>query len=111
MSELSKLLGQAEEVEMRGVKFKIKPLTVADLDLVTGINPEAVSGESLKKLVGKVLKDSFPEATPEEIEGFPLELVNELSEHVARINKFKTERSDAEQKIIDSIKAKKSGTA
>ena len=102
MSELSKLLGKPEEVEIGGIKFNIKPLTVGDLDLVGGIDPDKPSAESLKLLVQKVLRDSFPDATDEEIDGMKIEYVNELAEHVARINKFNTE--DAGAKVRARLK-------
>ncbi len=102
MSELSKLFGKPETVKIKGVEFKIKPLTLSDLALIGDVDPDKPSVESLKKLIEKVLRDSFPDASDDEVKNFPLEFVNELSEHVAKINKFNT--SDTKSELLQRIK-------
>lgn len=106
MSELSKLLGQPEEVEIGGLKFKIKPLTLADLDLMGNMDPDNPDMGSLKKIIQKVLRDSFPDATDQEIDGVKFEHMKELTDAIGRVNKFKTEGS-AEDKIKARINANK----
>ena len=103
MSKLSQLLGKPEKVSIGGVEFEIKPLTVGDLSLIGNIDPDKPSQEALQKLVEKVLRDSFPDATDEEIEGFPLEHVATLSDHIARINKLKTD--DTKSKLVGRLKS------
>jgi len=104
MSELSKLLGKSEKVKIGEVEFNIKPLTVDDLDLVGNIDPDKPDMASLKKLVVKVLRDSFPDATDEEIKGFPIEHVNELATHIARINNFKSGSEGVDAKVRARMK-------
>ncbi len=103
MSELSKLFGKEEEVEIKGVKFKIKPLTVADLDLISGIDPDKPNAAAMKGLIEKVLKDSFPDATEEEINKIPINIVNELTEKIADVNKL-GRSSDAESRLKARVK-------
>lgn len=108
MSELSRLLGKSEEVELKDmdgnpVKFKIEPLTVGDLDLISGMSGDNVTPSAMKPLIEKVLKDSFPDSTEKEINGFPLRLVNELSEHIVRINELGS-KDDAKAKLVSRLK-------
>ena len=105
MSELSKLLGTPEKVTVGGVEFEIKPLTVGDLELIGNIDSDKPSSESLMKLIEKVLRDSFPDATEDEIKNFPLEHVAELSDHIARVNKLKAD-NDVKTQLVSRLKAK-----
>jgi len=107
MSKLSQLLGKPEKVSVGGVPFEIKPLTVGDLELIGNIDSGKPSSESLMKLIEKVLRDSFPDATDEEIKNFPLEHVKELSDHIARVNKLKSDDDDATTQLVSKLKARK----
>lgn len=76
MSKLSQFLGKETVEVIDGVEFKIKSLTVNDLDLFADVDKNDVQGSEvriLKRVCYKILTDNFPDATPEELDAFPLE--------------------------------------
>ncbi len=92
MSELSKLVPQAVIHEIKGLKFKIKPLNVGDMVMISDLDNDEKRPKALRGLIEKVIKDSFPDATKEEIDELPYDVVNELVEKIAEINDLRAKK-------------------
>lgn len=90
MSKLKALIGKSKSITLGELSLEIKPLTIDDLDLFSFKQDEPME-EQLKKtkaLMAKVLKDSVPDATDEEIAGISMEYMGDLMEAIMSINKF-----------------------
>ena len=91
MSELSKLIPQAIIVEVKGLQFKVKPPCLKHVALFEEAREAANSKDSKKqfeimaKIVEIVVKDSFPEATEEEINAIPIDTLVELTEKIMEV--------------------------
>lgn len=95
MSELSKLLPQAVVKEIKGLKFKIKPLCMDDMAMISDLEDKGKRALAMKKMIQKVINDSFPDATDDEINRLPIEVVTELIEEVADINGLSSKKKQA----------------
>ena len=87
MSKLSKFIGLSKEVEIRGEKIKLFPLTVREMgvldrmnDLGKKENPTREEQDEIAKLGRDLLKAAYKEEnfTDEEIEGIDIDLYSEL---------------------------------
>lgn len=94
-------MGEPEKVQVGGIELEIRPLTVGDLSLFEGQDLNNPSPALMQKLIKKVLKESVPDATPEELEGISVQHIEELSKHIERINKIEP---SSEAKIRTSLK-------
>jgi len=107
MSKLSYLQGKAKTYKIGEVELELKPLTVDELELFT-IDDKAPVEEQMKSskaLISKVLKNSLPDATDEEIKNVSLEHLQELMNAIMDLHKLGTGDSRLEN-IKDVIKAK-----
>ena len=105
MSKLNALLGKAKVFKIGEVELEIKPLTVHDLELfnIDQNMPLEQQVASTKKLISKVLKDSVPDATEEEINNIAIEHLEPLMNAIMEVNKLSTDRT---QRVKDVIKAR-----
>lgn len=87
MSKLSKFIGQSKEIEIRGEKIKLFPLTVKEMGILDGMNalgikenPTEAEKEELARLGRELLKAAFKEEnlTDAEIEGMDLDMYSDL---------------------------------
>ncbi len=108
MSRLAALQGKPQNFKIGELELELKPLTVDELNLFS-IDDKAPMEEqmkSTKKLVSKVLKNSVPDATDEEINNISLEHLQDLMNAVMKLHKF-SEGDPRMQKVKDVIAARK----
>jgi hypothetical protein len=87
MSKLSKFIGQSKEIEIRGEKIKLFPLTVKEMGILDSMNklgqkenPTKEEQEEVARLGRELLKAAFREEnfTDAEIEGMDLDMYSDL---------------------------------
>ncbi len=95
MSRIAQLQGKPKKIKVGDVELDLKPLTMKDLDLVSGEDNSSTEKqmELMKKLVSKVLKTSYPDTTDEEIDNISLEHLTELQTAIMKLHNL--------DKIID----------
>lgn len=109
MSKLGFLQGKSQTFKIGDVELELKPLTVDELELFS-IDDKASVEEQMKttkKLVTKVLKNSVPDATDEEINNISIEHLQDLMNAIMKLHKFQ-EGDGKMEKIKDVIKARQS---
>lgn len=91
MSKLSKFIGLSKEVEIRGEKIKLFPLTVKEMGILDSMNelgklenPTKEQSEEIAKLGRDLLKAAYKEEafTDEEIEGMDIDMYSDLFANV-----------------------------
>lgn len=86
MSEYDKFFGNPVDVEIVGLKCKMKPLTIADLGLMSKLE-----GDDRVKAIKEILtKSLIPEITPEEVEKIKLEHFQEIMKVIMKVNGLDT---------------------
>ncbi|KKM53672.1 hypothetical protein LCGC14_1554100 [marine sediment metagenome] len=108
MSKLEALQGKSQVFNIGGVELELKPLTVDELSLFS-IDDKAPMEEQMKStktLISKVLKNSVPDATDEEINNISLEHLQDMMDAIMKLHKF--EGDSKLQKVKDAIKARQS---
>ncbi len=107
MSRLAALQGKPQKFKIGELELELKPLTVDELNLfsIDDKSPMEEQMKSTKKLISKVLKNSVPDATDEEINNISLEHLQDLMNAVMKLHKF-SEGDPRMQRIKDVIKAK-----
>jgi hypothetical protein len=106
MSKLSALIGKAKTFEIGGISLDIKPLSIEDMDLFS-LNESASKEEQVavsKKLITKVLKESVPDATDDEIKQIGVNYMAELMNAIMEVNGMNDQKNPAMKKIHDAIK-------
>ncbi|MAG76424.1 MAG: hypothetical protein CL811_06640 [Colwelliaceae bacterium] len=107
MSKLSALQGKSKTYNIGGIDLELKPLTVEEMELFS-IDTDASAAEQMessKKLIAKVLKNSVPDATDEEISSVSLEHLAPLMEAIMELHKM-SEGDNKMQKVKDVIAAR-----
>lgn len=107
MSKLSALQGKPQVFNIGGTQLELKPLTVEEIELFT-LDENASMVEQMKTskaLISKVLKNSVPDTTDEEINKISLEHLQDLMDAIMKLHKFSGETSKV-QGIKDAIKAR-----
>lgn len=89
MSKLSELIGKPTKITLGSIELDIKPLSMDDMNLFKGGDNEEENIASAQAVVKKVLQDSVPDATEEELKNISLEYMTELMDHIMTINKMK----------------------
>ena len=87
---LDKFMAKSKEIEIDGVKFKIKALTIKDSPLLIGLENPEKSGKAIQIILGKILRDSFPDITQEQIDDFSLEHLEPIMTAFSEVNSLKT---------------------
>lgn len=90
MSKLSSLLGKTETVKLGDLSIEVKPLSLDEMEefMVDKDAPMSAQMTAMKKLIRKVLKDSIPDVTDEEINQLPLAHTNQLIKALTEINQL-----------------------
>jgi hypothetical protein len=87
MSKLSKFIGQSKEVEIRGEKIRLFPLTVEEMGILDSMdtlgkkeNPTKEEKEEIAKLGRDLIKAAYREEkfTDEEIRQMDIDMYSEL---------------------------------
>ena len=102
MSRLAQLAGKGKKFKIGGIELEIKPLTVSDMDLMTRLGKEDAT--AMKELIAKVLKDSVPDATDDEVDKMSVEHVTKLMEAIMEVNNLEMDKS--KQNFLEEIKKK-----
>jgi len=99
MSKLDKFLAKPVEVEVMGDKYMVRPLTVAELPLITRAESKdpIIASKAAKELTFLIFKQIVPEATIEDYEKVGIEVVKELMMAMAKANGADT--SEIRQKL------------
>lgn len=107
MSKLSELQGKPKVYKVGNIDLELKPLTVDELDLfnIDENAPIEKQMESTKGMITKVLKNSYPDATEDELKGISLEHLTDLMNAIMDLHKLGGKDS-AEKRLINAIKAK-----
>ncbi len=109
MSKLSELQGKPRVFKVGETELTLKPLTVDELELfnIDEKAPPEKQMESTKGMINKILKNSYPDATDEELKNISLEHLTELMTAIMELHKLGGKDSGA-QKVKDAIKARQS---
>ena len=97
---LEKFMAKSKEIEIDGTKFKISALTIKDSSLLMGLDNPDKAGEAIQVILGKILRDSFPDITQEQINDFSLEYLEPLMTAFSEVNSLN------ESKITPELKAR-----
>lgn len=84
--DFKKLMGQAKEYDIGGVKLVLQPLTVKELGVLMKTAKPDTQAEGMTELLTKTLKKSYPETTDEEIQNISLEHFQKLTEAMLDVN-------------------------
>ncbi len=103
MSKLAQLQGKVRTFNIGGVDLELTPLSMDDLDLISVDKdaPEDKQMEMIKKIIFKVLKQSVPDSTDEEIKKISLEHMNDFSDAMTELHNMK--QSAKLDKLKDAI--------
>ena len=107
MSKLSELQGKPRVFKIGETELTLKPLTVDELELfnIDDKAPPEKQMESTKGMITKILKNSYPDATDEELKNISLEHLTELMNAIMKLHKLDSGDSKM-QKVKDVIKAR-----
>ena len=100
-SRLERFMAKPKEIDLKGEKLTIKPLTVKDMDLVMDLSKPEKQGVAMANLIRKTLKDAVPDATEEELDSFSLEFLDPLSNAIMEVNNLKVD--DAKAKLLENV--------
>ena len=108
MSKLAALQGKGQTFKIGGVELELKPLTIEEIELFAMDDKLSMEEQmkSSKKLISKVLKNSIPDTTDEEISKISLEHLQELMSAIMKLHKMSGEDTRV-NKIKDVIQARK----
>ena len=97
MSELSKLSGKILKVKIGTVDLELKPLNFSEKETLAKLF-SAKSGkeqvDATTDFIRKVLKNSYPDSTDEELDGISFEHFTELSRAVMDVHGLKVSEED-----------------
>jgi len=104
MGKIDRFLAKPVEVTIGGQKELIYPLTVDDMPLLMkmGDDNKDISGEAMKKVIMKVLKQIDPEATEEQMSKISMEYLTDLMDAIAKVNNLPME--DQRNKLVEKLK-------
>lgn len=88
MSEYDKFFGNPVDVEIAGVKCQMKPLTVADISLLSKLDKPEEKNDAIKKVLMKTL---VPEITSDEVDKIAIQFFPKIMETIMEINGLNTE--------------------
>ena len=105
MSKLSQLAGKGEKFNIGGIELEINPLTMSDMDLIMRLGNKDTT--AMRELLEKVLKESVPESTEDEINKISAEHLTTLIDAVMKVNHLEMDKE--KQEFLEEIKKKQSG--
>lgn len=83
VGEYDRFFGNPVDVEVNGVKFKMKPLTVADLGLMGKLEKEETRQVAIKEVLQKTL---IPKIETEVIDKISLQFFPEILKKIMEVN-------------------------
>ena len=111
MSKIGLLAGKGKKFQIgkgeNAIELEIKPLAVADMDLMMKLGNEETQQEATNEVINKVLKQACPDATDEEIAGISVEHLQDLMEAIMEANGMNTKEGNTQ--FLAEIKKKQSG--
>jgi hypothetical protein len=84
--DLDKFMAKEKVIEIDGTEFKIKALSVEDLPLLAGGDDPEKAPEVSKNIIEKILKDTFPDITQEQINNFSFKYITPLMDAFGKVN-------------------------
>lgn len=110
MSELGKLAGKSLKVEIGKVSLELVPLKFKEREVIAGLfsssNPREQM-EAMMEFIKKVLKNSYPDATDEELDDVSFEHFTELSKAVMKVHGLEVPEEDLKKLVPEAIKKNK----
>ena len=88
MSKLSQLQGKSKTYKIGEIELELRPLTLEDMNLIE-IDENSSQEQQMKqtkKLLSKVLKQSVPDATDEEIDQLGVNYMKEIMYAIMDVN-------------------------
>ena len=86
MADIKQVLGKPVEYEIEGVKVTLKPLVVANIDLLLKMQDDNSKGGAIKEILEIYLKQAFPEASEEDLSQVSFGFVTGLLEKAMAVN-------------------------
>lgn len=84
--------------------LKISPLKMKDLDLLLDLSNDAKMKVAIREVISRVIKENFPDYTPEEFNSMDYSYVAQILEGIMKANGL--DSADAKAKFLQSIKEK-----
>ena len=94
-------MAKSKEIDLKGEKLTIKPLTVKDMHLVMDLSNPEKQATAMSALIRKTLKDAVPDATEDELNNFSLEFLDPLSTAIMDVNNLNTDKAKA--KLLENV--------
>jgi len=109
MSKISNFTVQSQKVKIGDFEIEIKPLTLEDMDLILDLKNKQTEAEAKKKLIKKILKSNYPDATEKEINTFPLRFCELIINAILKMNIIENEESSKldDESLIETKEDKK----
>lgn len=100
MSKIDKFYAKAQEIELAGEKYMLKPFTVEDMPLLTRLSSRepAISSKAQTEVIFKILKQIDSEIKEEDIKNVAMEYVEQIMDAVAKLNNIDLE--EAKEKLL-----------
>lgn len=111
MSKLAALQGKAQKFKIGEVELELKPLTVDEIELFS-IDDSVPLDEQMKqtkKLMTKVLKNSVPDATDDEINNISLEHLEPIMNAIMKLHNMDKDTGQKIKNVIASRQAQTKG--
>lgn len=87
MADIKKILGKPIKINLsEDVEIELKPLTVSNLDIILDLQQESTKKQAMKELLEIYIKQAFPDATKEELESVPINILVKIMEKVIEVN-------------------------
>ncbi len=83
---IKKFLAKPKKIKLGGEDIEIYPLKLKDIDLLIDMQDKDKQANALKGIMRETLKQSFPNASDDEINSFSMEYFNELTEAIMEVN-------------------------
>jgi hypothetical protein len=102
--KIDKFLAKAQEVEIGGEKFMLKPFTVNDMPMMTkmGSKDEIIQSKAIQEAIFKVMKQIDLEATEEQISNVSMEFLTDIMNAISKVNNLDVD--EAKAKLIERLK-------
>jgi hypothetical protein len=104
MSKLNRLVGKGKIIDLDGVELTINSITLSNMDMLMDMGNEEKRAGALKKMINKVLLESVPDATQEEIDSISLKYFAQIMEAINEVNGL--DAGNAKQEFLAQIKEK-----
>ena len=110
MSELGKLAGKSLKVRIGEADLVLIPLKFREREVIAGLFSSTSPKEQMEatmEFIKKVLKNSYPESTDEELENVSFEHFTELSRAVMKVHGLEVPEEDLKKLAPEALKKNK----